>query len=70
MSETLKCSIPQCKRRCTEVESMNLTELEKTISQCEQCGAWILKESDIANKTYHKVSNHWAAKFNEDLFGK
>jgi hypothetical protein len=49
---------------------MNLTELEKTISQCEQCGAWILKESDIANKTYHKVSNHWAAKFNEDLFGK
>ncbi|MBN2965038.1 hypothetical protein JWV37_09620 [Sulfurospirillum sp. T05] len=70
MAETLKCSIAQCKQRASEVEKMNFDELRAMNAKCEACGNWLLKETEVANQTYHKVSNLWAVKYNQNLMKK
>lgn len=42
---------------------MSFAELEKYNTQCANCGDWIFKEQEIANKTYNAVSNKWAEEF-------
>lgn len=70
MSETLSCSLAQCKQRANEVETMGFDALETMNAKCETCGAWLLKETEVANHTYHKVSNRWAVVFNQNLLKK
>lgn len=70
MEEALACSVTECKRRSGEVDSMDFKTLEQYNTKCANCGSWLLKESDVANATYHKVSNRWAAAFNDNLIQK
>ncbi|MDD2384756.1 MAG: hypothetical protein PHN18_11245 [Sulfurospirillaceae bacterium] len=63
----LKCSIAECKARLVEIDSMDLHTLEKYATKCSNCGNWILKDNEVAQKTYQKVSLQWAEAFNEAL---
>jgi len=42
---------------------MNFSELEKYNKKCGNCGDWIFKEQEVANKTYNAVSVKWAEEF-------
>lgn len=61
----LKCSISECKARLREVDSMDLAELEKYSTKCSTCGNWLLKDNQVADETYRKVSLKWAEAFNK-----
>ncbi len=61
----LKCSIAECKARFHEIDSMNLEELEKYSTRCSTCGNWFLKDNQVADETYRKVSIKWAEAFNK-----
>ena len=70
MAESLKCSIAECKKRLAQVDGMSFSELEKYNVKCGNCGSWILKETQVANDTYNKVSNKWAVEFMNKLMKK
>ncbi len=59
----LICSESECKKRLTDVKNMSYSELEQYNVKCCDCGSWILKDNDIANQTYHAISNKWAEEF-------
>jgi 1-deoxy-D-xylulose 5-phosphate reductoisomerase len=59
----LSCSSAECKRKFYGVKNMSFEELEKYNTKCSNCGDWIFKEQEIANKTYNAVSNRWAEEF-------
>lgn len=59
----LLCSNAECKKRLADVKNMSFAELEKYNTKCGNCGDWIFKEQEIANKTYNAVSNKWAEEF-------
>jgi len=59
----LSCSDAECKKRFFDVATMSFEELEKYNTKCGKCGDWIIKEQEIANKTYNAVSNKWAEEF-------
>lgn len=61
----LKCSIAECKARLKEIDSMSLTELNSYATKCSNCGNWLLKDNQVANETYKKVSLKWAEAFNK-----
>lgn len=63
--DELKCSIAECKARLHEADSMSLEELEKYTTKCSTCGNWFLKDNQVANETYQKVSLKWAETFNK-----
>lgn len=64
----LKCSLSECKARLKEIDSMNLDTLEHYATRCSTCGNWILKDDNVAQETYQKVSLRWAEAFNDALF--
>lgn len=64
-SGELKCSIAECKARLHEIDSMSLEELDKYATKCSTCGNWILKDNQVADETYRKVSLEWAEAFNK-----
>ena len=70
MAESIKCSISECKQRMADVKNMSFAELEKYNVKCGHCGNWIIKETEVANKTYHAVSNRWAVEFMKKLLKK
>ena len=59
----LKCTDSECRKRLVEVKSMSFSDLEKYNTKCGNCGDWIFKEQDVANKTYNAVSVKWAEEF-------
>ena len=59
----LSCSHIKCRKRLADVKSMSFEELEKYNTKCGNCGDWIFKEQEIANRTYNAVSNRWAEEF-------
>lgn len=59
----LLCSNAECKKRFSAVNIMSFEELEKYNTKCANCGDWIFKEQEIANKTYNAISNKWAEEF-------
>jgi len=61
--KALKCSDAECKKRAADVKNMSLSELEKYNTKCANCGDWIFKEQEVANKTYNAVSVKWAEEF-------
>ena len=61
----LKCSIAECKARLKEADSMSLEELEKFSTKCSTCGNWLLKNNQVADETYKKISLKWAEAFNK-----
>lgn len=61
--KALKCSDSECKKRLGQVKHMSFSELEKYNTQCANCGDWIFKEQEVANKTYNAVSVKWAEEF-------
>ncbi|MDD3342395.1 MAG: hypothetical protein PHR87_02340 [Sulfurospirillaceae bacterium] len=61
----LLCTIAECKARLIEVASMDLETLEHYATKCSTCGNWILKDNEVAQKTYQKVSLQWAEAFNK-----
>lgn len=61
--KALTCTEAECKKRFKETKYMSFTELEKCNTKCANCGDWIFKEQEIANKTYNAVSNKWAEEF-------
>lgn len=67
MSNTLKCSIAECRARFKEIDSMGLSELETYATKCSTCGNWILKDEKVAQETYQKVSIKWAEAFNNAI---
>ncbi len=67
MPEKLLCTARECKKRLTQSKNMSLEALERYNTECSSCGNWIIKESEVANKTYHVVSNKWAVKFMEQF---
>lgn len=69
-NENLTCSILECKKRLLDVNKMSFAELEKYNKRCGECGNWILKDSAIANKTYHAVSSKWAEEFMNNIMKK
>ncbi|AFL69064.1 hypothetical protein [Sulfurospirillum barnesii] len=66
-TNSLKCSLMECKARLRDVDKMSLEELEEYATRCATCGNWILKDHAIANQTYLKISTKWAEKFNQSL---
>lgn len=46
---------------------MTFSELEKYNVKCCHCGSWIIKDNEVANKTYHAISNRWAEEFMNKL---
>lgn len=67
MSNTLKCSIAECRARFKEIDGMGLSELETYATKCSTCGNWILKDEKVAQETYQKVSIKWAEAFNNAI---
>lgn len=63
----LRCSQANCKKRLNDVKTMSLQDLEKYTNECCDCGDWIFKEEEFANKTYNAVSNQWASEFMNKL---
>lgn len=63
----IECSESECKRRCAEVKNMSFAELQKFNTKCANCGSWILKDNDTANKTYEAVSTKWAEEFMNEI---
>ena len=63
--DELKCSLSECKARLSEIDSMDLQTLEKYATKCSTCGNWILKDNEVAQKTYQTVSLKWAEAFNK-----
>ena len=61
--KALKCSDSECKKRLAQVKNMSYSELEKYNTKCGNCGDWIFKEQEFANKTYNAVSVKWAQEF-------
>lgn len=61
--DTIICTEAECKKRLADVKNMGFEELERYCVKCSKCGNWILKENEIANKTYEAVSNRWAEEF-------
>lgn len=61
--KALKCSDSECKKSLVQVKNMSYSELEKHNTKCENCGDWIFKEQEFANKTYNAVSVKWAQEF-------
>lgn len=59
----LKCTESECKKRLSEVKDMSFEELEKYTTKCGNCGDWIFKEQEVANKTYNEVASKWAEEF-------
>lgn len=59
----LSCSESECKKRLADVKEMSFSDLEKYNTKCGNCGDWIFKEQEMANKTYNAVSNKWAEEF-------
>ena len=59
----LRCSDSECKRRLTDVKNMSFEELSKYNVKCCNCGDWIFKEQEVANKTYNAVSIRYAEEF-------
>ena len=65
---SLKCSVAECKERLKQVDYMSLQELETYATRCSTCGNWVLKDHDVAQKTYQKMTLKWAEEFNKALF--
>lgn len=63
MSATIECSTSECKKRFLQVKKMSFFELEKYTDICCSCGDWILKSNEVANKTFHAVSNRYAEEY-------
>ena len=63
----LKCSVAECKKRLVDVKNMGFSDLEKYNTKCQNCGDWIFKEEEVANKTYNAVSNKWAEEFMNNM---
>jgi hypothetical protein len=61
--KALKCSNFECRKKLTQVKNMSFSELEKYNTQCSNCGDWIFKEQELANKTYNAISVKWAEEF-------
>jgi len=59
----LSCSDSECRKRLTDVKTMSFEELEKYNTKCGNCGDWLFKQQEVANKTYNAVSNKWAEEF-------
>jgi len=68
--KVLECSDSECKKRLSQVEGMSFSELEKYNRKCGDCGDWIFKEQEIANKTYNAVSVKWAEEFMNQQLNK
>jgi 2-keto-3-deoxy-6-phosphogluconate aldolase len=62
-SSAITCSESECKKRLADVKNMSFEELERYNVKCANCGSWTLKDNDVANKTYHAISNRWAEEF-------
>ncbi len=63
--DELQCSLAECKARFSEIGSMDLQTLEKYATKCSTCGNWILKDNEVAQKTYQAISLTWAETFNK-----
>lgn len=63
----LTCSVAECKKRLADVKNMSYSELEKYNIQCQNCGDWIFKEQEVANKMYNEVSVKWAEEFMKNM---
>ena len=53
----------ECKKRLAKVKHMSFNNLDKYNTKCGNCGDWIFKEQEVANKTYNAVSVKWAEEF-------
>ena len=61
--KALRCTDSECKKRLAKVKSMSFNDLDKYNTKCGNCGDWIFKEQEMANKTYNAVSVKWAEEF-------
>lgn len=66
-TQELKCSLSECKAKYNEIDKMSFAELAHYADRCSTCGNWFLKDSNVAQETYQKVSLKWAEEFNNNL---
>lgn len=67
MSTEIECTQKECAKREQQVKNMSFQDLEKYNKKCCECGGWIFKKEEVANKTYNAVSNKWAEEFNKKM---